>query len=203
MGDICQFKAINDHLGFSRGDEVLRAYSAILQGRVSSAERCARVSSDIFVLLLRYTGWEQLSARMGQIESALDSWRRSQELPYKICTVYGAYEVLADEDKDVQRMLDLANYARHEAKRTPNTRLMRYDEQMRQEALLHQELNSRLETALSNGELTPWFQAKVDMRTGSIIGAEALVRWNHPTRGLLMPGSFIPLFERNGLVTRH
>ena len=201
MGDICQFKAINDQLGFSRGDEVLRAYSAILQGRVSSAERCARVSSDIFVLLLRYTGWEQLSARMGQIESALDSWRRSQELPYKICTVYGAYEVLADEDKDVQRMLDLANYARHEAKRTPNTRLMRYDEQMRQEALLHQELNSRLETALSNGELTPWFQAKVDMRTGSIIGAEALVRWNHPTRGLLMPGSFIPLFERNGLVT--
>ncbi|SDF03462.1 EAL domain-containing protein [Desulfovibrio legallii] len=201
MGDMVQFKTVNDQLGFSRGDEVLRAYSSILQGRVSAAERCGRVSSDVFVLLLRYSGWEQLSTRMGQMESALDAWRRSQDLPYKISTVYGAYEVISSEGNDVQRMLDLANYARHEAKRMPNTRLLLYGEQMRQEALLHQELNSRLETALTNGELEAWYQAKVDMRTGSIIGAEALVRWNHPTRGLLTPGSFIPLFERNGMVT--
>ena len=71
---------------------------------------------------------------------------------------------------------------------------------MRQEALLQRELEGRLEIALSQGEFDAYFQPKVDMRDGALIGSEALVRWNHPTRGLLMPGSFIPFFERNGSV---
>lgn len=96
---------------------------------------------------------------------------------------------------------DLANYARRSAKQQRGKNaLVLYDEHMRQNALLQRELNGQLELALEQGELEAWFQPKVDMPSGKIIGSEALVRWRHPTRGLLMPGSFMPLFERNGSV---
>lgn len=200
FGDICQFKAINDQFGFSSGDNLLRAYGDILRSNVGEGELCARASADMYSLFLHYEGWEVLLARLRHMDESLDIWRQKEEMPYKVKTVYGAYIVSGTEGRDVQLMLDLANYARREAKRNGSTRLMLYDEHMRQEALLHQELNGRLETALKEGELVPWYQIKVDMRTGAIIGSEALVRWNHPTRGLLMPNSFIPLFERNGLI---
>ncbi len=200
FGDIYQFKAINDQFGFSIGDSLLCAYGDILRNNIGEGELCARASADMYALLLRYEGWELLMARLRHMNDSLDNWRQKEEMPYKINTVYGAYLVSGTEGLDVKLMLDLANYARREAKRNANTSLMLYDEQMRQEALLHQELNGRLDTALKEGELVPWYQIKVDMRTGAIIGSEALVRWNHPTRGLLTPDSFIPLFERNGMI---
>lgn len=200
-GDICQFKTINDQFGFGMGDRLLQAYAAILQRNVLPEECCARISSDLFVLLLRFENWEQLAARVREMDNELDEWRKEQSLPYTVRTVYGAYHVPKAQHYDVQLMLDMANYARLEAKRSTGIPMVLYNERMRQEALLAQELNGKLEEALTNGEIEVWHQAKVDMRTGTIVGSEALVRWNHPQRGLLLPGSFIPLFERNGLVT--
>ena len=199
-GDICQFKTINDQFGFGMGDRLLQAYAAILQRNVLPEECCARISSDLFVLLLRFDNWEQLAARVREMDSELDEWRKEQSLPYTVRTVFGAYHVPKAQHYDVQLMLDMANYARLEAKRSTGIPMVLYNERMRQEALLAHELNGKLEEALANGEIEVWHQAKVDMRTGTIVGSEALVRWNHPQRGLL-PGSFIPLFERNGLVT--
>lgn len=200
-GDICQFKTINDQFGFGMGDRLLQAYAAVLQRNVLPEECCARISSDLFVLLLRFDTWEQLSGRIREMDKELDEWRRSQALPYTVRTVYGAYRVPREQERDVQLMLDMANYARLEAKRSSGMPMVLYNEHMRQEALLSHELNGKLEDALTNGEMQVWYQAKVDMRTGAITGSEALVRWNHPTRGMLLPGSFIPMFERNGLVT--
>ena len=200
-GDICQFKTINDQFGFGMGDRLLQAYASILQRNVLPEECCARISSDLFVLLLRFESWEQLAARIREMDNELDEWRKQQALPYTVRTVYGAYHVPKAQPYDVQLMLDMANYARLEAKRSSGIPMVLYNERMRQEALLCQELNGKLEEALTCGEIEVWHQAKVDMRTGTIVGSEALVRWNHPQRGLLLPGSFIPLFERNGLVT--
>lgn len=123
-------------------------------------------------------------------------------MPYKIGTVFGVYLVNAAEKHNIHLMLDLANYARRNAKLTMRGPLVLYDEKMRQDALLQQELSGHLENALEQGELTAWFQPKVDMPSGEINGSEALVRWNHPARGLLMPSSFMPLFERNGAVVQ-
>lgn len=200
-GDICQFKTVNDQFGFAVGDHLLRAFGTVMQQNITADECCARISSDLFVLLLRYSTWDQMTGRIRQMEEPLDAWRRRQGLPYRINTAFGAYHIRRPDTRDVQLMLDLANYARLEAKRTPNTPVVLYDEHMRQETLLHQELTGRLEDALAAGEIQAWHQAKVDMRSGAIVGSEALVRWNHPVRGMLLPGSFIPLFERNGLVT--
>ena len=200
-GDICQFKTINDQFGFAMGDRLLQAYAAILQRNVLPEESCARISSDLFVLLLRFESWEQLTGRIRDMDQELDDWRRNQALPYTVRTVYGAYHVSRSQERDVQLMLDMANYARLEAKRSSGIPMVLYNEQMRQGALLSHELNGKLEDALTNGELQVWYQAKVDMRTGGITGSEALVRWEHSSRGMLLPGRFIPMFERNGLVT--
>ena len=198
-GDINQFKTINDNLGFAVGDQILRAFGAILQRNVRDGECCARASADHFILLLRYSEWESLLVRIEEIGMQLDEWRRMQDMAYRIVTVFGVYLVNETEGLDVHRMLDFANYARRNAKQTAKD-IVLYDEKMRQEALLQRELEGRLEIALGQGEFEAYFQPKVDMRDGALIGSEALVRWNHPTRGLLMPGSFIPFFERNGSV---
>lgn len=198
-GDINQFKTINDNLGFAVGDQILRAFGAILQRNVRDGECCARASADHFILLLRYSEWASLLARIEEIGMQLDEWRRMQDMAYRIVTVFGVYLVNETEGLDVHRMLDFANYARRNAKQTAKN-IVLYDEKMRQEALLQRELEGRLEIALGQGEFEAYFQPKVDMRDGALIGSEALVRWNHPTRGLLMPGSFIPFFERNGSV---
>ncbi len=202
-GDINQFKAINDNFGFALGDQLLRAYGHILSDAVGEGELCARVSADQFILLLRYTGWDNLAARIKSIDKELDNWRRSQGMPYRINTVFGVYLVDPQEKHSSHLMLDLANYARRHAKlqRGKNT-LVLYDEKMRKNALLQRELNGQLEVALERGELEAWFQPKVDMPSRKIIGSEALVRWRHHTRGLLMPGSFMPFFESNGSVVK-
>ena len=198
-GDINQFKTINDNLGFAVGDQILQAFGAILQRNIKDGECCARASADHFILLLRYAEWESLLVRIEEIGIQLDEWRRKQDMAYRIITVFGVYLVNETEGLDVHRMLDFANYARRNAKQTSKY-IVLYDEKMRQEALLQRELEGRLEIALGQGEFEAYFQPKVDMRDGALVGSEALVRWNHPTRGLLMPGSFIPFFERNGSV---
>lgn len=198
-GDINQFKTINANLGFAVGDQILRAFGAILQRNVKDGECCARASADHFILLVRCSDWESLRARIEEIDMELDEWRRLQDIAYRIITVFGIYLVSGTEEFDMHRMLDFANYARRNAKQTMKT-IVLYDEKMRQAALLQRELEGRLEIALFKGEFDAHFQPKVDMRDGALIGCEALVRWNHPTRGLLMPGSFIPFFERNGSV---
>lgn len=73
---------------------------------------------------------------------------------------------------------------------------------MRAQALLAQQLESRLDQALQENEFVVYYQPKVSMKDGSIIGSEALIRWNHPDKGFLMPGVFIPIFEKNGMVKK-
>lgn len=127
-GDISQFKIINDNFGFAVGDELLRAYAAILRDSVGQDERCARVSADHFILMLRYHGWEQLTARTKDMAQSLDVWRYAQGMPYKIGTVFGVYLVNAAEKHNIHLMLDLANYARRNAKLTMRGPLVLYDE---------------------------------------------------------------------------
>lgn len=169
-GDISQFKTINDNFGFAVGDQLLRAYAEIIRHTVGKGERCARVSADHFILLLHYSDWDELAARIAGIDKALDDWRRSQGMPYRINAVFGVYLVNHLEKHNCHLMLDLANYARRSAKQQRGKNaLVLYDEHMRQNALLQRELNGQLELALEQGELEAWFQPKVDMPSGKII----------------------------------
>lgn len=198
-GDIRHFKVVNDLFGFAMGDALLQALGICAQNMLEEGECCTRISSDQFVLLLRFRSWDHLHERLRRMGEALDRWRDDRSLPYAVELAFGAYPVRRSDTRDTQLMLDLANYARLEAKRREGSPLVVYDEHMRQQALLHQELAGRLRDALARNEIQVWHQAKVDVRSGGLVGSEALARWDHPVRGLLLPKNFLPALQRHGL----
>lgn len=201
--DIDRFKLINDTFGFEEGDEVLRAFGSILQKSMEDRECCARLSADNFVMLRHYKQWETLAADLMHIQAVLNKWRGERGIiPYEIAVSFGVYQADAGETNDMKQMLDFANYAMRSAKTAAGGSCFLYDEQMRNKALFEQGLEGRLVSAMEQGEFEAYYQPKVDMDTGRIVGCEALVRWNHPEQGLLMPGSFIPFFEKKGLIVR-
>ena len=201
--DIDRFKLINDTFGFEEGDEVLRTMGRVLQQSIKGKGCCARLSADNFVMLRQYEQWDVLTAHLAQIQMELNRWREDRGIiPYEIAISFGAYPADTDESYDMKQMLDFANYAMRSAKTVAGGSVVLYDEQMRKKALFERELEGRLDTAMSQQEFEAYYQPKVDMDTGKIVGCEALVRWNHPQRGLLMPGSFVPLFEKKGLIVR-
>lgn len=201
--DIDHFKLINDTFGFEEGDEVLRTFGSILQRFIQDQECCARLSADNFVMLKRYGQWDMFTACLEQIQAELNRWRKERGIvPYEIVISFGAYPAETAGKQDIKQMLDLANYAMRSAKMIAGVCVVLYDEQMRNQALFEQELEGRLAAAIKQEEFEAYYQPKVDMNTGGIVGCEALVRWNHPERGLLMPNSFVPFFERKGLIVQ-
>ena len=201
--DIDRFKLINDTFGFEEGDEVLRAFGSILQKSMEDRECCARLSADNFVMLRHYKQWETLAADLMHIQAVLNKWSGERGIiPYEIAVSFGVYQADAGETNDMKQMLDFANYAMRSAKTAAGGSCFLYDEQMRNKALFEQGLEGRLASAMEQGEFEAYYQPKVNMDTGRIVGCEALVRWNHPEQGLLMPGSFIPFFEKKGLIVR-
>ena len=197
--DIKQFKTINDAFGFGEGDELLQLFAHVLRDETGEDELCARASADQFVVLYHYESWESLCARTDKIHRTLEARLKAAGKTYRLVLIFGVYLPRGDEE-DVSFLLDFANYARRSAKFTHKTATVRYDEAMRQEELLHRGLADRMDDALHNGEFVPYFQPKVNMLTGRIIGCEALVRWEPPGTDPILPGRFIPFFEHNGFV---
>lgn len=201
--DICQFKLINDTFGFGLGDRVLQVSGQMFSEELGPWESCARVSADNFVMLLRYDTWEHIVKRLNSCIEKLNQWRaESTELTYKIELIFGAYLIDQANAMDVRQIMDFANFARRYAKSVPGSFMVPYDEQMRQKAILDKELENGLEPALENNEFEVYYQPKVSMADGQLIGCEALIRWNHPEKGFLTPGAFIPFFETNGMIKK-
>lgn len=202
--DISKFKIINDKFGFTVGDELLQMCGDALRSSLSDSEICARCFADQFAAFVRYDGLDTLKQRVRHIVDTVEQWRAGSNLSSRIDLHCGVYILDGSHSAahDIQHALDLAGYALQEAKRHGKSRVVFYDESMRKVSLLHQDLKDGIGLALERKELQVWFQPKVDMLTNIIIGSEALVRWYHPTHGLLLPGSFIPLFERSGDVLR-
>lgn len=201
--DIDRFKLINDNFGFDEGDRLLCAFGNILQQAVCTEECCARISADNFVLLIKYEVKDVLKQRLEEISESLESYRKDNgAIPYEIGLSFGIYLVDSVEQQSIQRMMDLANYARCSIKETPSCGIAFYDEQIRKKALFEQELEGGLSNALEYREFEAYFQPKMNMATGELVGSEALVRWNSPAHGLLMPGAFIPFFERKGKIVQ-
>lgn len=199
--DIKQFRAINDALGFAEGDMILRAMADVLRSETTGGELCGRVSADHFVLLLHNSGEEGLNQRCNAIDKTLNTWAEREGKNYHLVLAFGVYLVDTAEQGDVSLMMDLANYARRsEASATHKSHVLLYDGAMRKEGLRTRDLSDRMQAALDAGEFIPYFQPKVNMATGALVGSEALVRWNFPGKGLIPPSQFIPDFEQNGFV---
>ncbi|MDR1126436.1 MAG: bifunctional diguanylate cyclase/phosphodiesterase [Deltaproteobacteria bacterium] len=194
--DINSLKYINDVYGYAAGDRTLKSVADYLVRNLRPGEIAARIMADHFALLLR--DWsEQTQSRLQYILHDVRHIEQIQQ--FQISTSAGVY-VRSGWEMDISAMLDKANYARGAAKRGLADVAVLYDESIREGIRAEKEIENVMLAALRRGEFEPYFQPKVDMFTGRMVGAEALVRWLHPDKGLIPPQQFIPLFEKNGFI---
>jgi len=197
--DLDRFKNINDSLGHDRGDELLVTVADRLRLAVRPGDLVTRLGGDEFAVLLRGSA-DEVDARLvaDRLLSVLgEPMRVGGQLVFSSASIGIA---VADPSTTVADLLRCADIAMYRAKDLGRSCHAVFDEVMRDEINERLELEAGLRRALDAGELLVHYQPEVSLRNGRILGAEALVRWEHPERGLLPAGVFIPVAEETGLV---
>jgi diguanylate cyclase (GGDEF)-like protein/PAS domain S-box-containing protein len=198
--DLDRFKMVNDSLGHAAGDQLLQAAAGRLQGILRKSDTVARLGGDEFTVLLEDP--VLVADAMGVSRKIVDSLR----LPFML----GSQEVhigasvgvafYPDHAGDPERLLKLADMAMYRAKNNGRNQAAVYAEALEATQERRLGLENDLRRAIERGQFVLWYQPQVRISNGQIIGAEALLRWQHPTRGLLLPDEFIPLAEESRLI---
>ncbi|UXH78168.1 putative bifunctional diguanylate cyclase/phosphodiesterase [Roseateles amylovorans] len=196
--DLDRFKAINDSLGHAAGDRMLLQASERLRQAVRASDLACRVSGDEFLLLIRDASDLVAHAAQRLIE-ALNSPLQLETGVASVSASIGI-AVYPRDGEDFDTLVRHADLAMYRAKQLGRARYSFFQQDMDANAVQRMELERELKLALERDELLLHYQALVDARTGEWRGLEALIRWQHPQRGLLPPGHFIELAEETGLI---
>ena len=199
--DLDGFKEVNEDLGQRAGDALLCEVALRLADGVRADDTVARLGGDEFALLLDSIGEHEPAT-----EQVVDRVRRSLSQPFDVngtlVSLTNSIGVARDEGaiEDSDTLLHNADLALFHAKSGGGDRWVSYEPSMGEEAANRRQLENDLRHAVSRGELVVHYQPLVDLSTGALRGFEALVRWNHPRRGLLPPGAFIGIAESTGAI---
>lgn len=194
--DISCFKVINDLFYMDTGDVVLKAAGFYFPAAVGDEGLCARFEADHFVICIPDSKLD-----MDRFMQGLDDSMKSLGINHKIRFFAGIYKA-QDAFLPVDRMCDWARMAMCKVKGSYAQRYAYYDEGMWEVMLREQTLVRDMELALHEKQFCVYMQAIYNMEQKRVVSAEALVRWNHPAIGTILPAYFIPLFERNGFIVR-
>jgi diguanylate cyclase (GGDEF)-like protein len=198
--DLDGFKAVNDTLGHPAGDLLLTQVAHTLQASVRPIDEVARLGGDEFgILLTRLPDAAKAEAIAGQL---LDHLRAGSYTVHGIELSVDAsigIALIPQHGRDVDLLLQRADVAMYQAKRA-RAGIAVYDEATDPHDIIELGLLAELRRAIESDELVLHYQPKARLETGDIVGVEALVRWQHPLRGLLSPDAFIPLAENTGLM---
>lgn len=195
--NISSFKYVNDVFGYGLGNEVLCEVAEFLEKRMQGMLR-ARVYADRFVALIPYSSQERAREEIQKSLDLFEETSRDKFPSFNIWIKVGAYDI--KEGDDIQKAVNLANYAVDEIQKTSKNEYIFYDEVMHERVLTQKEIEKDMRGAMEKGEFEAFYQPKYNIDTKELIGAEALVRWRHPVKGLLSPGVFIPIFEKNHFI---
>jgi len=197
--DLDRFKTINDSLGHRRGDEMLRLVGDRLRTSLRPGDTVARLGGDEFAVLLPALAAERDMVDLG--EQVLDSLRRPFNLDDHelVTTASLGISRFPEDGDDVEELLKKADVAMYQAKSLGRDGLQLYVAAMDTHALDRLSLENELRKALPNSELTLFYQPLLDAIDGRIVAVEALLRWQHPVRGLLLPADFLWIAEISGL----
>jgi len=200
--DLNRFKPINDTLGHGVGDRLLQMVGERLRGAVRKEDVVARIGGDEFVVALFDIARREHAAVVAQkLLSALAPPFHAEGHELNIGAAIGI-SLYPRDGFDTEPLLRMADIAMYRAKQTGQDGYAFYSHEMNQRALERLKIEAGLRNALENDELLLYYQPKVSIDSGRIVGAEALVRWKHPLRGMVPPGEFIPIAEESGLVMR-
>jgi diguanylate cyclase (GGDEF)-like protein/PAS domain S-box-containing protein len=197
--DLDDFKSVNDALGHGVGDQMLRSIADRIRQVAGAGDTPARLGGDEFALLLEDRGG--VDRALDVAESLLDSLRQPVALAgYDLAVLASVGVAVSTPGMTTAGLLRDADIAMYEAKRAGKSQIKIFDPAMRLTATRHLEFRSDLGSAIERDQLRLVFQPMVDLRSHEVVGAESLLRWEHPTRGSIAPSEFIPIAERAGLI---
>ncbi|MBN8476033.1 EAL domain-containing protein [Sulfuritalea sp.] len=197
--DLDEFKAINDTWGHAAGDTLLVEASRRLQARVRAGDTVSRMGGDEFVLLLgSLTSFEECEIALERIRDAMVRPFFLREGEARVSCSMGVTLYPLDGD-DPDMLLRHADQAMYLAKQGGRNRFTLFDAEHDRISEMRRESRRAVQDAMGKDQLVLYFQPQVNMRSGQVVGAEALVRWQHPERGLLDPGEFMSTVELVGL----
>jgi diguanylate cyclase (GGDEF)-like protein len=198
--DLERFKNINDSLGQPAGDALLRQVAEWLTGNVPDANLLARVGADHFAVVLPVVKQEGDVARLIEkaMKAFLDHPFRLNDAVFRIAAKVGV-AIFPDDGADADTLFKKAEAALKKAK-VSDDRYLFYTQKMTEAVAGRLTLENQLRQALDNEEFVLHYQPKVNLASGKLTSAEALIRWNDPRTGLVPPGRFIPILEETGLI---
>ncbi|MFW5774685.1 MAG: putative bifunctional diguanylate cyclase/phosphodiesterase [Chitinivibrionales bacterium] len=200
--DLDRFKVANDSLGYAGGDQLLQMVARRLKKTVREVDAVFRLGNDEFAIILEEISHIEDAAKVAKkIQNlftqsfALPSFKHEVFISASIGISLFPYDGV-----DMETLVKNAESAMHRAKEQGENNYQHYTPSMNSKALEHITIEYRLHKALEQDEFLVYYQPQIDLQTGRVVGAEALVRWKHPELGLVSPGEFIPIAEETGLI---
>lgn len=197
--DISRFSLINSYYGVAKGDELLIYIAKSLMKLSEDYEyfTYGRIESDVFAMCVEV----ECESECTELLEKMDDMLKHFPIDFDILSSYGIY-IVENHRMDISIMLDYAFMATKSIKGNYVKNSAVYSERMRKNIEAEQEIINEMSFALKDRQFCVYLQPKYDIYTNLPVGAEALVRWNHPVKGMISPGVFIPVFERNGFISK-
>jgi diguanylate cyclase (GGDEF)-like protein/PAS domain S-box-containing protein len=199
--DLDQFKSVNDTMGHPVGDALLQAVARKLESCTTQDEVVARLGGDEFAIIVRGERTQKIDDISDAILTALSEPIELDNQSIVIGTSIGV-ALSSDGNLRADELLRNADLALYAAKANGRNRMVRFVAGMDEAAQYRRDLETDMRTALVNGEMVLHYQPLIDVKTGVTTGHEALLRWEHPVRGRIMPDIFIPVAEETGLIVQ-
>lgn len=194
--DICKFKIINDLYGEKFGDEILAFILRQLKDLCQKEQFFINLRSDVFMVVMEYDQEEELTEFIQTLDAKICCFKN-----VKLHISYGIYTA-GDKNMELRQMEDRAAMARKAAKDNILTNILFYKEQFKDSLYNRKFIEENMQAAITERQFMMYLQPKYSIAKNEIIGAEALVRWRHPERGMIYPNQFIPIIEENGFIKK-
>lgn len=194
--DISKFKIINDLYGEIFGDEVLDFVRGQLKEICDREQFFVNLRSDVFMVVTEYDKEEELVEFINKLDARINKFKN-----VKLQMCYGIYTV-EDREMELRQMEDRSAMARKAAKNSILTNVIFYSEQFKDSLYNRKFIEENMQAAITERQFMMYLQPKYSIARNEIIGAEALVRWRHPERGMIFPNEFIPIIEENGFIRK-
>lgn len=199
--DIDHFKMVNNMWNFETGNHILKRTAQIIRQSIRDNEFFCRKSDDHFLICMFKTQDEDFHLRLMQILYQISHIPKEEGLEFSYAVSCGVCD-FTETNFDIHQAIGWASMARKQAKQEKDDFIVYYDSKMQQQAIKEQEIVNRMEEALTNREFCVYYQPQIQTSDETIAGAEALARWIKPDGRMVYPDEFIPVFEKNGFITK-